>query len=906
MAGFICKICGSLGHGVSRDCESCHGTSGAATLAGNVLYFGCRIDKAANRLAALQTAVRSSLNFIFLLLGIAGFFALAYSAFLQGFEKMLTSDFWATPSFAILFFWLTVWTDMYLWYRMLRESERRVPVLKRVYEEGKGPELQHISWEAAAQIKKKNWIDISGSLTEGAVKALRSAYSIARTLEHSDVDLVHVFASLLATPEAALIFGRLGIQSQALQEKVGRALAALPRGYSESWFTPSVIEAIYSAYANSYARRRRYVDPTFIISAISHAESPVKDILYDLEIDERKIQNVAAWLEINDAIREKYRRGRSLARRRPSHEAGRAMTAVATPFLDQFGEDITLGAKYGRIFPVVGRDKEIQSIFRVLEGGRQSVLLVGNAGVGKSTLVEGIAERMVEEDVPRILQEKRLVSLSVSKIFSGASAGDAIGRLHQIFNEIARAKNIVLFIPNIHELVGVGAEVPGSLDLAEVVAAEINKGYFLVLGTTTPGEFRTFENMSLGHALEKVEIAEPAVDETIQILESQAGSFEYKSRVFFSYDAVEHAVTLSDKYLPDRFLPEKAIEVMQEVAHAVRSKRGEGAIVSGEDVAEIISEKSHVPVTKVTEQESEKLLHLEERMHGRIIGQSEAVKSVSAAIRRARAGLRSGSRPIANFLFLGPTGVGKTEMAKTVAEVYFGSEENMVRLDMSEYQDKASLYRLVGEPAGTPGGILTEAIRKQPFVLLLMDEIEKAHPDILNVFLQVMDDGRLTDNVGRTVDFTNVILIATSNAGTQVIQDEMRKGTPLPDIKNLLMNQELKPYFRPEFLNRFDGIIVFTPLSEEEIIQVAKLMLASIAKQMEAKGVTLKVTDEAVAELARAGFDPTFGARPLRRVLQERVQDALANFLLQKKIGRRDVVILEAGGNIRIEKAEAL
>lgn len=529
--------------------------------------------------------------------------------------------------------------------------------------------------------------------------------------------------------------------------------------------------------------------------------------------------------------------------------------------------------------------------------------MVGEAGVGKRSLVEGIAERMVSEDVPKILQEKRMVSLSVSRLYSGADPGEAMGRMHHIFSEISRAGNIILHIPNIHELSAGGGV---HADLAAALSAELHKQYFLAICSTTNAEYRALEGTALADVLEKIDIKEPTADESVQILESKVGVFEHKNKVFFSYDAIERAVILAEKYLPGRYLPEKAIEIAQEAAHAVRGKRGINAIISGEDVAEIISEKGHVPVTKVTEEEGESLLHIEEKMRERVIGQSEAVKAVAAAIRRSRAGLRSEGRPIANFLFLGPTGVGKTETAKTVAEVYFGDEKNMIRLDMSEYQDKESLYRMIGEPGGAPGGILTEAVRKQPFALLLLDEIEKAHPDILNLFLQVMDDGRLTDNTGRTVDFTNIILIATSNAGTAVIQDEIRKGTPLPDIKEMLLNKELRASFRPEFLNRFDGVIVFTPLSEEEIRKVASLMLKAVARQLEKNGIMLRVTDEAVSELAAAGFDPVFGARPLRRVIQERVQDALANFMLANKLGRRDVVVLEQGGSIRIEKAEQL
>ncbi|HSD12937.1 MAG TPA: ATP-dependent Clp protease ATP-binding subunit, partial [Patescibacteria group bacterium] len=415
------------------------------------------------------------------------------------------------------------------------------------------------------------------------------------------------------------------------------------------------------------------------------------------------------------------------------------------------------------------------------------------------------------------------------------------------------------------------------------------------------------EGTPLGQALTKVEVPEMDVNEAIQVLEAKSGGIEYKNEVFFSYAAVEAAVTLSDRYLHEQTLPEKAIQIAMETATAVRNAKGKNAIVTKDDVAAVVAEKTHMPLKQMTQEESEKLLNLEERMHARMIGQEEAVKSVASAMRRARAELKDQSRPIANFLFLGPTGVGKTELAKTLAEEYFGNEEAMIRLDMSEYQDKASIYKLIGEPAGAQaGGLLTEAIRQRPFSLLLLDELEKAHPDLLTVFLQVMDDGRLTDNVGRTVDFTNVILIATSNAGAPFVQEALRQKMPIEQIRERLMTQELKGIFRPEFLNRFDGMIVFRPLSQEEIVQIAKLMLKKVSKRLEDKGIVFEATDEAVRELAAAGFDPLFGARPLRRVIQDRVDNAIADALLRGQLSRRDKLIYEKGGTLRVEKAQRL
>jgi ATP-dependent Clp protease ATP-binding subunit ClpA len=412
---------------------------------------------------------------------------------------------------------------------------------------------------------------------------------------------------------------------------------------------------------------------------------------------------------------------------------------------------------------------------------------------------------------------------------------------------------------------------------------------------------------SLAGMFTKAEIEEVDTENAILILEAKVGPIEYTQSVFFTYDALEKTVTLAQRYLHDRYLPEKAITLLEEVAVDVRKRHGKNAFVQAEDVARIVSEKAHVQVMKVTESETEKLLNLESIMHRRMIGQDEAVSAVAAALRRARTELRDPKRPIANFLFLGPTGVGKTELAKTVAEAYFGDENAMIRIDMSEYQDQGSISRLIGAPPGYQGsgagGQLTEAVRSRPFSLILLDELEKAHPDVLNIFLQVMDDGRLTDGNGRTIDFTNVILIATSNAGTALIQQRITEGKSTEVIREELISSELGHFFKPEFLNRFDRIIVFKPLTKDEVVEIVKLMLAKVGHQLADRGISFIASDEAVRELADIGYDPTFGARPLRRAIQERVDNALANFLLQGQLGRRDTAILEAGGVIRVERA---
>ncbi len=666
------------------------------------------------------------------------------------------------------------------------------------------------------------------------------------------------------------------------------------------------------AYLEAYDNRARKVDLPDLMVAIAGLNGLASEVLFDSEVDLDKVKNVAQWLRIQKLMRENWQKFRRRARLKPAGGMNRAMTAVATPYLDVFGQDLTRLAKLGYLAPCLNREKEISAIYRLIEGGNQSVILVGQDGVGKTAILEGLAQRMMAEEVPPILRDKRLINLSVAKLVSGASPAEAEARLLAVVDEILRSGNIVLAIGNIQDMIGITAPPIGgqavvghSLDLAEVLVSALAKKHFFCLATANPLNYRRYiEPSALNNVLEKVEIAEMSPNQAIQVLEAKSGPIEYKNKVYFSYEAIAKTVELADRYLRERYLPAKAVGLLEETAIAVRKKKGERGIVAGEDVAEIIAEKTKIPVTKITADESQKLLNLEERIHQRLVGQEPAVKMVATALRRARTELRDIHRPIANLLFLGPTGVGKTELAKTVAEVYFGSENQMIRLDMSEYQEQSAINKMIGAAGSKEGGYLTEAVRRSPFSLLLLDEIEKAHPDILNIFLQVMADGRLTDSQGRTIDFTNVILIATANAGTQFIQDKLKSGVNIQVVKDQLIGGELNKYFRPEFLNRFDGIIVFKPLAMAEVEQIAGLMIKKLADRLAVKGINFQVSPEAIKELAVAGFDPVYGARLLRRVIQEKVEDNLANYLLQNKIGRRDTIILQSGGWFKIEKAE--
>ncbi len=878
-------------------------TRSALRFHGRFLVWDTAIDRLSIAERRGERAVRGAINFTLLVVGVLALGQFGWYVLIER-APALTEAFWLkTGSWRTLLFLLSLWTDAYLGYRLVRESEAVGRVRHAKFGEEHAP-AEEADWAEAERAAKTLREDVSRAYTADALQAVEEAYLVAAKFGHGRVAPAHLLGGLVTTPSIGLLLARLSIPGQAVRERLERALGAEQGADGPLRFDPASISALFGAYREAADAKQTRVRPTELLLVIVRQEGPVQDIFLDLGCPPEKVENAVAWVRVATELRERWHAGRRRAQFRPKGPVNRAMTSLATPFLDSLGDDLTNFARLGYLPPFVERDALIDQVFRVLEGGGKSVLLVGEHGVGKEALLGGIAERMVEEDVPAVLSDKRLVSLSVPKLVAGASASEAAERLETAFTEAARSKNIVLAIHNVHGLTGISAGGGRSIDLAGILADGLKKYGILAIATTTPeDDSAAVQRSALSEAFERVPVDEPDVNAAIRIIEAKAGGIEHQQKVYFSYDAVEKAVTLSDRYLRERAQPEKSIEILKEVAHQVRRQRGEKAVVSGDDVATLVSEKAKVPVTAVTQDEGRKLLGLEERMHERMVGQDEAVAAVARAIRRARAELRAENRPIANFLFLGPTGVGKTELAKTVAQTYFGEETAMIRLDMSEYQDAQAIYRLVGVPGSGQGGLLTEAVRAKPFALLLLDEIEKATPDVLNAFLQVMDDGRLTDAAGRTVDFTNLIIIATSNAAAQYIQDGVRQGMPLDEMKKALLEQELRGTFRPEFLNRFDDIVLFRPLSQDEILEVARRMLVGVAKQLSAKGITLQVTEGAVAELAQAGFDPTFGARPLRRVIQERVQDALATFLLSSQVGRRDTVVFDVGGSISVRKA---
>lgn len=834
----------------------------------------------------------NGLLMLFIALGIFTGGQVLWRALMEG-ELLITL---LTRSWSLTAGWFGLLCACYLIYRLLRDW----------YLYPRIPADETVQAKAAPWTDRKMTNDIAKVTNEEVRRVLEEAWTTAKVSGQARFDPVHVLSILSTKPTVASMVVRMGLDLSDFRERLRHLRERMPAGSTAPFMGAGVRTMIARAFERAAADSQERLTLPYLFAAIADVDDPARELLYSLNIDQNKLEHVIRWLIIQEDLRHKVRRYQARAALKPKGSVDRGFTAAATPVLDRYSTDLTLRARAGRLPYVIGRDEALQKVFRIMESGRRSVFLVGDPGVGKTVLLYALAEAMAAEDVPEPLQDKRLVSLSAAALVSGAGGmGQLEERLAHILDEITRSGNIILAIEDFDSLVGVTSS-GGEMDAARIIADSVRHQAFLVIATAETSAYRRLiESAGIAAVFEKVDIPEMNSDEAILAIESRIGPLEFKHRVFYTYDAIEQSVKLSQRYLHEKTLPGKALEILEEAATLARKTRGQRALVLAEDVATVVSEQSHINVRSITADEQTKLLNLEQEIHGRVVGQDEAVKAVSNALRRARAEIRDARRPISNLLFLGPTGVGKTELAKTVAAVYFGAEDAMIRLDMSEYQDVASIHRLIGSPSGTGGGMLTDAVRHKPFALVLLDELEKAHPDILNVFLQVMDDGRLTDASGRTIDFTNTIIIATSNAGTQFLQNRLREGAAMETIKTELMNQELQKYYRPEFLNRFDSIVLFKPLSPIDVAKIVALMIGEISKQLAERNITFQAAPEAIAELAQTGFDPLFGARPLRRLVQERVDNALATFLLQGKLSRRDVAVLEPGGNIRVEKAQA-
>ncbi|MCX7842221.1 MAG: ATP-dependent Clp protease ATP-binding subunit, partial [Clostridia bacterium] len=788
-----------------------------------------------------------------------------------------------------------------------------------------------------------------GRFTEKAEKAINFSQESAMKLGHNYVGTEHLLLGLVK--EGSGVAARV-LQSQGINEdKVLKEIEDLigrgeESGQQPLGFTPRTKRVLELSFKEARRMGHNYIGTEHLLLGImKEGESVAVRILMDLGVDPQKLLSELAKMLSEEAP------GAAGAPKNNS-------TYSNTPTLNQFGRDLTEMAREGKFDPVIGRDKEIERVIQILSRRtKNNPCLIGEPGVGKTAIAEGLAQKIVEGNIPETLKDKRVVTLDLSSMVAGAKyRGEFEERLKKAMEEIRKAGNVILFIDEMHTIIGAGA-AEGAIDASNILKPSLARGEIQVIGATTLDEYRKHveKDAALERRFQPITVGEPSKEEALEILKGVRDKYEAHHRVKITDDALQAAVRLSDRYITDRFLPDKAIDLIDEAASRVRlkaftappdlknleegverlRKEKEEAIrcqefekaarirdeeqrlknelekakndwhqkhqtstdrVTEEEISEIVASWTGIPVKRLAEEETERLMKMEDILHARVIGQEEAVKAISKAIRRGRVGLKDPKRPVGSFIFLGPTGVGKTELTKALAEALFGDENAMVRIDMSEYMEKHSVSRLVGSPPGyvgyEEGGQLTEKVRRKPYSVILFDEIEKAHPDVFNILLQILEDGRLTDSQGRTVDFRNTVIIMTSNVGARMITEPKRlgfaaggdeKARNYEDMKNNVMG-ELKRTFRPEFLNRVDEIIVFHPLDEEHIKQIVGLMLENLAKRLKQSDIVLEVSDEAKSFLAKKGFDPVFGARPLRRSIQSLVEDRLAEEMLEGKV----------------------
>ncbi len=737
-----CPTCHGFGYelsGLGRhiNCPDCHNQDSLyGQLDRQVFYWGRPVNHLTIFQHRSQLFLKNFLNFLLIIIGVVGLLALLYSVY-QVLAKHLplATVFTGTNHRYLAFFWFSLLTDFFVYYRFELDLQKRKFIKGRAWDQ-KIKTSKSLPWAELHRDKEK--IDIADYFSQESLRAVEQAHQNAAKLKHDEIRPIHLLIALMPFSQTSVIFGRLGIDIQKFTSKTAAVVAKQNKllvGHGlEIDLGLDLKRALLLAYYEAFYHRRHKVGITELLLAIIQTDQLIFDVFYDLEIDLRKLHNVIEWIYIRKKLQTQWLHLRHRSAWKPKTHMNRALTARPTPILDSLGSDFTLRARSGGFFPLIGRAKEVGEAFRVLKEGQGNVLLVGESGAGKSTILQGIAELMTAEDVPKELQDKRLIVVDPGSLIAGAAGmGDLEKRMQDIIREIAIAGNVILAIEDIHNLLGAGSTGSGA-DVSTILMNALSQGYLHVLGTTTTPEFQQYiaNKETFLRRFQVVKIPEMNQDEAIQVLEARSGTIEYKQKVYFSYDALEACVVLTTRYIQDRHLPAKALDIMEEAAIFAREQKGESALVTKEDVAKVLSEKTNVPLAAVTKTEAQKLLNLEEIMHRRLVGQDEAVQAVARALRRSREELRDVNRPIANFLFLGPTGVGKTETAKTIAEVYFGQETQMLRFDMSEYQDAASIYKLIGSPQSA--GQFTEALRLKPFALVLLDELEKAHPDILNLF----------------------------------------------------------------------------------------------------------------------------------------------------------------------------
>ncbi|MGE5591618.1 MAG: ATP-dependent Clp protease ATP-binding subunit [Bacillota bacterium] len=798
-----------------------------------------------------------------------------------------------------------------------------------------------------------------GRYTERAQRVIVLAQEEARRLNYNYVGTEHLLLGLIKEGEgiAAKALQSLGISLEQVRSEVEKMIGkgTTPTD-GDIGFTPRAKKVMVElAIEEARLLGHNYVGTEHILlGLIREGEGVAAKALQNLGAELDRVRNQVIYLL-----------GGNVHPQAPMAKAKQAKST--TPALDSFGRDLTTMASEGKLDPVIGREKEIERVIQILSRRtKNNPVLIGEPGVGKTAIAEGLAQRIVDGKVPEILKDRRVVSLDLASVVAGSKyRGEFEERLKKVMEEIRNAGNIILFIDELHTIIGAGA-AEGAIDASNILKPALARGELQAIGATTLDEYRKHveKDAALERRFQPIMVDEPSVDEAIQILKGLRDRYEAHHRVEITDKAIEVAVRLSDRYVSDRFLPDKAVDLIDEAASRVRlrsyvappdlkklesqleevrkekeaavqgqefekaarlrdreqklkeeleaqkaewekKKVTDKSVVTEDDIAHIISSWTGVPVQQMTMEESDRLLHLEEQLHKRYVGQDEAVTAIARAIRRARSGLKDPKRPIGSFIFLGPTGVGKTELARALAESLFGDEDALIRIDMSEYQERHTVSRLIGAPPGyvgyEEGGQLTEAVRRKPYSVIVLDEIEKAHPEVFNTLLQVLDDGRLTEAKGRTVDFKNTVIIMTSNAGADLIKRQGVMGfaasakdmMDYETMKQKVMD-EVKKTFRPEFINRLDEIIVFHPLTRDDLLRIVTLELNKLGKRLEESGLTLEVTDAAKQILVDKGYDPTFGARPLRRAIERQVEDELSEEMLRGHFQFGDLVLVDA------------
>ncbi|MBR0633384.1 ATP-dependent protease ATP-binding subunit ClpC [Bacillus altitudinis] len=805
-----------------------------------------------------------------------------------------------------------------------------------------------------------------GRFTERAQKVLALAQEEAIRLGHKNIGTEHILLGLVREGEgiAAKALEALGLVSDKIQKEVESLIG---RGQEVSQaiphYTPRAKKVTELSMDEARKLGHSYVGTEHILlGLIREGEGVAARVLNNLGVSLNKArQQVLQLLGSNET----------------GTSAAGSNSNANTPTLDSLARDLTAIAKEDSLDPVIGRSKEIQRVIEVLSRRtKNNPVLIGEPGVGKTAIAEGLAQQIIHNEVPEILRDKRVMTLDMGTVVAGTKyRGEFEDRLKKVMDEIRQAGNIILFIDELHTLIGAGG-AEGAIDASNILKPSLARGELQCIGATTLDEYRKYieKDAALERRFQPIQVDQPSVDESIQILRGLRDRYEAHHRVSITDEAIEAAVKLSDRYISDRFLPDKAIDLIDEAGSKVRlrsfttppnlkeleqkldevrkekdaavqsqefekaaslrdteqrlrekvevtkkswkEKQGqENSEVSVDDIAMVVSSWTGVPVSKIAQTETDKLLNMEQLLHSRVIGQDEAVVAVAKAVRRARAGLKDPKRPIGSFIFLGPTGVGKTELARALAESIFGDEEAMIRIDMSEYMEKHSTSRLVGSPPGyvgyDEGGQLTEKVRRKPYSVVLLDEIEKAHPDVFNILLQVLEDGRLTDSKGRTVDFRNTILIMTSNVGASElkrnkyvgfnVQDESQN---YKDMKGKVMG-ELKRAFRPEFINRIDEIIVFHSLEKKHLKEIVSLMSDQLTKRLKEQDLSIELTEAAKVKIADEGVDLEYGARPLRRAIQKHVEDRLSEELLKGNIEKGQHIVLDVEDGEIVVKATA-